>query len=562
MLQTLRQLKSSYLGNTRLKQIGYQIDYTPEQVQEIYRCSSDPIYFIEAYCKIVSLDHGLVPFKLYECQKEKVKTILDNRKVILMEGRQQGKTITSAACILWYTLFQESKTVAILANKAAAAREVLSRYQGMYENLPLWLQQGIREWNKGSLELENGSKVFCAATATSGIRGKSVNWLYIDEAAIIPNNVAEEFFTSTYPTIMAGETTKVLMSSTPLGYNHFWKFWNDATEGINDFKTLFIPYTSIPGRDERWAAEQRGVLGDVKFAQEVLCSFLGSSYTLLNADTLSRFSPARFIYSKDNLDVIEEPVRDVRDGTKLISPGHSYVCIVDTARGVGGDYSAFVIIDISVNPYKVVAKYRDNNIAPLLYPSVIHTVVRNYNNAWTMVEINDNGQQIADILHHELEYENLLFVNHNSKNGQTVSGGFGGGSIKSGVRTDKKVKRIGCSQLKTLIEENRLLVQDRDVIAEFSTFIQKKDSYEADEGYHDDLVMPLVLFGWLTTNPYFKELTDVNLRTSIFESQIRQIEDDLTPFGFIEDGREAEEPQQFLEGGDLWTVQKNDAKWL
>jgi len=352
------------------------------------------------------------------------------------------------------------------------------------------------------------------------------------------------------------------MSSTPLGYNHFWKFWNDATEGINDFKTLFIPYTSIPGRDERWAAEQRGVLGDVKFAQEVLCSFLGSSYTLLNADTLCRFSPARFIYSKDNLDVIEEPVRDVRDGTKLMSAGHSYVCIVDTARGVGGDYSAFVIIDISVNPYKVVAKYRDNNIAPLLYPSVIHTVVRNYNNAWTMVEINDNGQQIADILHHELEYENLLFVNHNSKNGQTVSGGFGGGSIKSGVRTDKKVKRIGCSQLKTLIEENRLLVQDRDVIAEFSTFIQKKDSYEADEGYHDDLVMPLVLFGWLTTNPYFKELTDVNLRTSIFESQIRQIEDDLTPFGFIEDGREAEEPQQFLEGGDLWTVQKNDAKWL
>jgi hypothetical protein len=313
----------------------------------------------------VSLDHGLVPFKLYECQKEKVKTILDNRKVILMEGRQQGKTITSAACILWYTLFQENKTVAILANKAAAAREVLSRYQGMYENLPLWLQQGIREWNKGSLELENGSKVFCAATATSGIRGKSVNWLYIDEAAIIPNNVAEEFFTSTYPTIMAGETTKVLMSSTPLGYNHFWKFWNDATEGINDFKTLFIPYTSIPGRDERWAAEQRGVLGDVKFAQEVLCSFLGSSYTLLNADTLGRFSPARFIYSKDNLDVLEEPVRDVRDGTKLMSAGHSYVCIVDTARGVGGDYSAFVIIDISVNPYKVVAKYRDNNIAPL-----------------------------------------------------------------------------------------------------------------------------------------------------------------------------------------------------
>lgn len=557
-----RLIKSSYLGNSRLKQIGFQIDYTPEQVQELLKCQSDAIYFIENYCKIVSLDRGLVPFKLYDCQKEKVRVILENRKVILMEGRQQGKTITSAACILWYTLFNETKTVAILANKAAAAREVLNRYQGMYENLPIWMQQGVREWNKGSLELENGSKVFCAATATSGIRGKSVNWLYIDEAAIIPNNVAEEFFTSTYPTIMAGETTKVLMSSTPLGYNHFWKFWNDAKEGINDFKTLFIPYTAIPGRDERWAQEQKGVLGDVKFAQEVLCSFLGSSYTLIDADTLGRMSPNKFIYSKDNLDVLEEPVRDlVGPDRKVTEPGHSYVIIVDTARGVGGDYSAFVVVDISTNPYKIVAKFMDNKIAPLLFPSVIHTVARNYNNAWCLIEINDNGQQVADIMHYELEYEQMLYVNNHSKHGQVVSGGFGGGASKSGVRTDKKVKRVGCSQLKTLVEENRLLVQDRDIIAEFSTFIQVKDSYAADEGYHDDLVMPLVLFGWLTTNPYFKELTNVNLRTSIFEHQIQQIEDELTPFGFIEDGRESTEPEQFIEGGDLWSVAKN-TNWL
>lgn len=564
MQNLIKKIKASYNGNSRLKQVGYQIDYTPEQIREIIRCSEDPIYFIETYCKIVSLDHGLVPFKLYECQKRKVRTILENRKVILMEGRQQGKTITSAACILWYTLFSENKTVAILANKAAAAREVLSRYQGMYENLPLWLQQGVREWNKGSIELENGSKVFTAATASSGIRGKSVNWLYIDEAAIIPNNVAEDFFTSTYPTIMAGETTKVLMSSTPLGYNHFWKFWNDAEQGINDFVNLFIHYTEIPGRDDRWAAEQKGVLGEVKFAQEVLCSFLGSSYTLLDADTLSKMSPKQFIYSKDGLDILEEPVHAQRDDKgQITDKGHVYFCMVDTARGVGGDYSAFTIIDVTAQPHRVVAKFRDNKISPLLYPSVIHTVIKNYNNAWVLVEINDNGQQIADILHHELEYENILYVNRNSKTGQVVSGGFGSGVSQSGVRTDKKIKRIGCTQLKTLVETQKLVIWDKDIISEFSTFIEdSKGSYSADEGYHDDLVMTLVLFGWLTTNPYFKDLSDINLRESIFANRIQQVEQELLPFGFIDLGPAAPEPETYLEGGDLWTVDKKFNNWL
>jgi len=557
-----RQKKPSYNGNSRLKQLGYSIDYEAWQLEEILRCQEDPIYFIETYCKIVSLDHGLVPFKLYDCQKNKVNVILNNRKVILMEGRQQGKTITSAACILWYTLFQESKTVAILANKAAAAREVMSRYQGMYENLPLWIQQGVKEWNKGSIELENGSKVFTAATAASGIRGKSVNWLYIDEAAIIPNNIAEEFFTATYPTIMAGETTKVLMSSTPLGYNHFWKFWNDAEQGINDFVNLFIPYTDIPGRDEKWAAEQRAVLGDVKFTQEVLCNFLGSSYTLLNAETLSKFSPKQYIYSHNKLDVLEEPVRgEKNEDGKVVRNDNIYIIVVDTARGVGGDYSAFVVVDITESPYRVVAKYRDNRISPLLYPTMIHTVARNYNNAYVLVEINDNGQQIADILYGELEYENMLFVNRDGTKGQVVSGGFGGRSTQPGVRTDKKVKRVGCSQLKTLVEAQRLLVWDKDIISEFSTFVESKDSYAADEGYHDDLVMPLVLFGWLTTNPYFRDLTNMNLRETMYENQIRQIEDELTPFGFIDDGNEETQPEKFVQDGDLWTVQKN-LNWL
>ena len=514
-----------YLGNPNLKAAGVTVPFTEDDVIELRKCRKDPIYFIENYCKIITLDHGLQPFKLYECQREKVKIIHENRKVILMEGRQQGKTTTSAAYILWYTIFQDSKTVAILANKATAAREVLNRYQLMYEHLPKWMQQGVITWNKGDVELENNSVVFTAATSSSGIRGKSVNMLYVDETAIIPNNVAEDFFTSVYPTISAGTTTKILLSSTPLGYNHFWKFWNDAEQGNNDFVPLFIPYWKIPGRDEKWAEEQKRQLGELKFNQEVLCTFLGSSLTLIRADVIAKLNPTNNKYSKDGLDIFNKPEKD-----------HRYVIIADTAKGIGADYSAFNIIDITEVPYKQVGKYRDNKISPLLYPNVIHKLATEYNEAYVLIEVN-SSEQVASILYSELEYENILFVNRGS-NGQVVSGGFGGGKAQLGVVTDKKVKRIGCTNLKSMVEENKLIIQDVDTIAELSTFIEKRGSFAADEGYHDDLVMTLVLFSWLTSNPYFKDLNDVNMRQSMYESHIQQIEDELTPFGFYDDGQE------------------------
>ena len=518
-------MAQTYLGNSNLKAAGVTVNFTEEQIVELRKCRKDPIYFIENYCKIITLDHGLQPFKLYDCQRNKVKVIHENRKVILMEGRQQGKTTTSAAYILWYTLFQDSKTVAILANKATAAREVLNRYQLMYENLPLWLQQGVVTWNKGDIALENNAVVFTAATSSSGIRGKSVNLLYVDETAIIPNNVAEEFFTSVYPTISAGTTSKILLSSTPLGYNHFWRFWNDAQEGNNDFVPLFIPYTEIPGRDEKWAEEQKRQLGELKFNQEVLCTFLGSSSTLIRADVIARLKPKNNKYTKDGLDVYNKPEKD-----------HSYVIIADTAKGVGGDYSAFSIIDITQVPYIQVAKYRDNKISPLLYPNIIHKMAKEYNDAYVLIETN-SSEQVPTILYSELEYENLLFVNMSSS-GQVVSGGFGGGQTRLGVQTDKKVKRIGCTNFKSMVEENKLLIQDIDTIAELSTFIERRGSYSADEGYHDDLVMTLVLFSWLTSNPYFKDLNDVNLREEMYKSHIKNIEEELTPFGYIDDGRD------------------------
>lgn len=533
---------TSYHGNPNLKQIGLQLQFTTEQIQEIVRCQQDPIYFIENFCHIVTLDRGLELFKLYECQKKKVQVILNNRKVVLMEGRQQGKTITSAACILWYTLFQDSKTVAILANKGSAAREVLDRYQIMYEHLPMWMQQGVKTWNKGNVELENGSKVFTAATTASGIRGKSVNWLYIDEAAIIPNNIADQFFASVYPTISSGTTTKILLTSTPLGYNHFWKFWNEAEKGKNGFVHHFIPYWEIPGRDDAWAEEQLRMLGELKFNQEVLCEFLGSSNTLINGRTLGQMSSVDpFFYSEMGLALFEEPAKD-----------RTYIITVDVARGVGGDYSAFTVIDVTDMPYTMVGRFKNNTIAPMLFPDVIVKTAKDYNNAYILVETNDIGGQIADIVYTEHEYENILSTV--KENNQThISLGFAK-STTLGVRTTKSVKRQGCFAIKSLLEEKKLNIFDADTIHELSTFVERNGSYSADEGYHDDLVMTLVLFGWLTTNQYFRELTDVNVRERIYKQQMAQIEEELTPFGFVDDGFEE---TMFVSGNIVWSTDKS-----
>jgi hypothetical protein len=544
---------NGYNGNASLKRAGIDLSYTEKEVLELAKCVENPTYFIDNYCYIVTLDHGIQPFKLYDCQKEKVETIHNNRKVIIMEGRQQGKTTVAAAYILWYTLFQESKTVAILANKASTAREIMSRYQLMFEHLPPWMQQGVKTWNKGDVELENGSVVFTAATTAAGIRGKSVNLLYIDEAAIIPNTIADQFFTAVYPVISAGQTTKILITSTPLGYNHFWKFWNDAVNKVNDFVPMFIPYSRIPGRNESWALEQRRQLGELKYNQEVLCKFLGSSLTLIDSSTIEYMSTCPTVYSKDGLDLYEYPIKAERDDEeKLVRKPHSYVIVADTAKGVGGDYSAFVIIDITEVPYKLVGKYRDNKIAPMLYPTIIHKVARDFNDAYVLIETN-SSEQVAHILHNELEYGNLVFVNRSTKTGQVVSGGFGGGKTQLGVNTDKRVKRIGCFTFKSLLEEKKLLVFDADVISEISTFIQVRDSYQADDGYHDDLVMPLVLFSWLTTNPYFREMSDVNIREAMYQERIKQIEEEVVPFGFIMNGGEDE---LIVEDGDIWKEEK------
>ena len=534
--------KNSYNGNENLKQIGYVIQYSGEQVQEILKCKDEPIYFIKKYCKIVSLDSELlVDFDLYDYQEKFINLINDNRRVISMQPRQMGKSQTVAAYILWYSLFNNNKTVAILAYKADASMEILSRYQLMYENLPLWMQQGIKTWNKGDVELENGSKVITAATSNSGIRGKSVNLLYVDEVSIVPNNIAEEFFTAIYPVVSAGETTKIILTSTPLGYNHFWKFWNEAEQGNNGFVPLRVHYSEHPKRNTEWADEQRKILGEIKFNQEVLCQFLGSSHTLISAETIARLSSVPFIHSNECLDIQEEPRKD-----------RSYFIVVDTSRGVERDYSAFTVIDTTEYPFKLVAKFRDNKISPLLYPNMVVKVAKDYNDAYILVEINDIGQQVADIIHNDLEYENMIWVSSDVRYGQVMS--TSGRNARLGLRTTSQVKRIGCSTLKSLVEENKLLIFDGDVISEFSTFVESKGSFSADEGYNDDLVMTLVLFGWASNEPLFRDLMNADNRKALYQQKMVQIEEELTPFGFVESRNH--QPDFEVADGDLWITDK------
>lgn len=532
---------NSYNGNRNLKQIGYEIQYTVEQVKELLACKDDPVYFIRNFCKIVSLDSEmLIPFDLYDYQVNFLNNIHENRRIISMQPRQMGKSQVVAAYVLWYTLFNNNKTVAILAYKLDAAVEILSRYQLMYENLPLWMQQGIKTWNKGDVELENGSSVFTAATSNSGIRGKSVNLLYVDEVAIVQNNVAEEFFTSVYPVVSAGETTKIILTSTPLGYNHFWKFWNDAERGVNGFVPIKVNYWEHPKRDKAWAEDQRKILGEIKFNQEVLCAFLGSSNTLIAADAIARMSPVENEYSKDNLDILEKPIKD-----------HVYFMSIDTSRGVEREYSAFTVVDCTTYPFKVVGKYKDNKISPLLYPDIIVKIAKDYNNAFVLVEINDIGQQVADLIHNDLEYDNMIWVGHDAKYGQFLSNS--GRNATLGVRTTKQIKRIGCSTFKSLVEEEKLLIFDKDIISEISTFVEKRGSFEHDEGYTDDLVMSLVLFSWASNDPLFKDLMNSNNRKALYNQQILKIEEELTPFGIF---NELEDPEFEVADGDVWLSDK------
>jgi hypothetical protein len=510
-----------YNANPNLKAANVAIQFTTEQAEEYVRCATDPIYFIEKYVKIVTIDKGLTPFILHDYQKEMILAFKEDRKVIVRAARQIGKTTTVAAFFTWYIIFNDAKTAAILANKAATAREILSRVQLAYEHVPHWMKQGVVTWNKGDIELENGSRIIASATSSSAIRGYTINLLFLDEFAFVPGNIAEEFFTSVYPTISSGTTSKILIASTPNGMNHFFKMWTEAEEGINQFSHIFVHWSRVPGRDEKWADDQRKVLGKTKFAQEMDCDFIGSSNTLINAAVLKSIPFRQPEMSNGTLSVYKKPETDAK-----------YVITVDVARGAGLDYSAFIVVDITKSPYEIVAKYKNNSITSMSYPTVIHKIALEYNNAWVLVENNDAGQQVADILHHDYEYENTLMSN------KDVVSIWGAKTL--GLRTTTKTKAIGCDIAKSLIESNKLVINDYDILFELSNFVSKGRSFAAADGYNDDLSMCLVNFGYLTSQPVFKEFSDDDLREQMIREKEQMVEEELTPFGFYDDGQEEE----------------------
>jgi len=519
------------------------MDFSEEQIEEYVKCSKNPIHFIKNYIQIVNVDEGLVPFDLWDFQEDMIDKFDNNRFVICKMPRQTGKSTTIIAYLLHFVLYNQDVRVGILANKGVTARELLGRWKLAYENLPMWLQQGVVEWNKGNIELENGSKILASATSSSAIRGGTFNIIMLDEFAFVPDNIAEEFFRSVYPTISSGNTTKVLIVSTPNGMNQFYKMWTDAVEGRSDYLPIDVHWSEVPGRDKKWKDQTIRNTSEDQFRIEFETEFIGSTNTLISPSKLTKLVYKNPIASKDGYDVWEKA-----------QDGRSYFMACDVARGAGKDFSAFSVIDITDTPYRMVARYMNNQISPLLYPTVIAKVAQDYNEAHVLLEVNDIGGQVADTLHYDLEYENILTSTTKGRSGQVLSAGFSRGT-DLGIKTTAQVKRIGCRVLKNLIEEDQLLIPDLMAIAELSCFAIKGKSYAATEGAHDDIVMSLVLFAWVANQRYFKDLMDQDLRLQMYQERMREIEEDLTPFGFIESGLENEIIVD--DSGQSWNVVKD-----
>ena len=532
-------MSEQYLGNPLLKKANTQQEFTKEQVIEFYKCAGDPVYFAKNYVKIVSLDEGLTQFDPYNFQEKLINNFHNNRFNICKMPRQTGKSTTVVSYLLHYAVFNDSVNIGILANKAQTARELLGRLQTAYENLPKWMQQGIISWNKGSMELENGSKILAASTSASAVRGMSFNILFLDEFAFVPNHVADSFFASVYPTITSGQKTKVIIVSTPHGMNHFYRMWHDAERNRNEYVTTEVHWSEVPGRDSKWKEQTIANTSKQQFQVEFECEFLGSIDTLIAPSKLKSLVYENPATSNAGMDVYEAPQEN-----------HDYVITVDVARGVGEDYSAFIIIDITEFPHKVVAKYRNNDIKPMMFPNIIYQLAKSYNNAFVLCEVNDVGDQVASIIQYDLEYQNLLMCSMRGRAGQIVGQGFSGKKTQLGVKMSKTVKKVGSLNLKTMVEENKVLFKDYEIISELTTFVSKKDSFEAEDGCNDDLAMCLVIYAWLVAQEYFKELTDQDVRKRLYEEQKNQIEQDMAPFGFVSDGLDSE---SFVDkDGDRW----------
>jgi len=529
-MQKIKNSDLGYLGNPNVKRDGIEQEWTADEVREYAKCMNDASYFAENYLKVVNLDRGLVPFNLYPYQKDMFKHFEDNRFSIVLACRQSGKSISSVAYLLWYALFNPEKTIAILANKGATAREMLSRITLMLENLPFFLQPGCKSLNKGSIEFSNNSRILAAATSGSSIRGLSVNLLFLDEFAFVEN--AGEFYTSTYPVVSSGKTSRVIITSTANGIgNIYHKLWEGAVQETNEFKPFRVDWWDVPGRDEEWKRQTISNTSELQFDQEFGNTFMGNGNTLISGDKLLQLKSGNPLYRQEGVAVYTKPIEK-----------HEYLMFVDVAKGRGQDYSTFNIFDITERPFKQVAVYRNNMISPLLFPDIIYKYANTYNEAYVVIESNDQGAVVANGLYYDLEYENTH-----------VESMVKAGAI--GMTMNRKVKRIGCSNLKDLIEQDKVELVDSDTIIELSTFVARGSSFEASDNNHDDLVMNLVMFGWFVSSPFFNEMTDIDIKDMMYREQIAAIENELTPFGFTDDGLGPE--YEVDAEGNAWTTESN-----
>ncbi len=529
-------MNDGYLGNPNVKRDGIVTSWTQEEIIEYQKCMKDPIHFAREYCKVISLDEGLVDFDLYPYQEKMFESFNNHRFNIVLACRQSGKSISSVAYILWYALFHTEKTIAILANKGATAREMLARVTLMLENLPFFLQPGTKALNKGSIEFSNNSRILAAATSGSSIRGLSVSLLYLDEFAFVEK--ASEFYTSTYPVISSGTNTKVIITSTANGIgNMFYNLWQGAEQGVNQYKPFRVDWWDVPGRDEHWKLQTIANTSPLQFDQEFGNTFFGTGDTLISAECLLAQKAQEPIYVQENVYVYERPIE-----------GHNYIMCVDVAKGRGQDYSTFNIIDTSTNPFRQVAVFRDNNLSALLFPDIIYKYAMTYNEAYVIVESNDQGSVVCNGLYYDLEYENL-FVESTVKAGAI------------GATMTKRVKRIGCSTFKDFVEQKKLSIVDANTIMEMSTFEARGNSFQASGSNHDDLVMKLVMFAWFAMTDIFSGLTDIDMKNMLYQEQLQAIQDDLIPFGFIRDNNNTDEPVVEVDNtGQQWVVQERISK--
>ena len=486
-----------YLGNPNLKKSHTKSRFSKKQIEEVLKCLDDPKYFAREYCKVIHLDKGLIPFDLYPYQEKMFDSFEDNRFNIVLACRQSGKSIAAVAYLLWYVIFKGEQVVGILANKNAIAREMLSRITLMLENLPFFLQPGCTTLNKGSIGFSNNSRIIAAATSSSSIRGMSLNLVYLDEFAFVDN--ATEFYTSTYPVISSGKTSKIIITSTANGIgNMYHKLYEGALQGTNEFHSTRVDWWDVPGRDDKWKAMTVENTSQLQFDQEFGNSFHGTGNTLITADVLLALRATNPIEYYNNVKIFDHP-----------EEGHTYQMFVDVSRGRGQDYSTFTIIDVSQNPFIQVCTYRDNMISPLLFPDLIYKYATHYNECYVVVESNDAGQVVCNGLYYDLEYENVFVESMIKANA-------------IGVTMTKKTKRIGCSNIRDIMQQNKLVIKDEETIREMSTFVAKGTSYQADHNSYDDPLETKVLISLIVSSSFITNLCCC-MMSRILEQPIRLV---------------------------------------